>query len=215
MDEALARPPSGGEQHPLFPAFARPLLIKALPPIRRSALFFPSTCDHIFFLLALWLSSASSPRTQDPLHPASRPNPSTMLFKSLLVAAGAATLAVAQRPSNVSICDYYTTALLKNNTAANQLTLLTLVVNTAVIGNCMCPTPLSLSPSARGPSTDASQTPSQTSASRFPGSSPTARTMAPPSTFSPTSMAVSHPPTRVAAWEWPSTSSMTVERRRS
>jgi hypothetical protein len=58
-----------------------------------------------------------------------------MLFKSLLVAAGAATLAVAQRPSNVSICDYYTTALLKNNTAANQLTLLTLVVNTAVIGN--------------------------------------------------------------------------------
>jgi hypothetical protein len=33
------------------------------------------------------------------------------------------------------ICDYYTTALLKENTAANQETLLTLVVNTVVIGN--------------------------------------------------------------------------------
>lgn len=44
--------------------------------------------------------------------------------------------AAAQRPANMSICDYYTTALLKNNTAANQLTVLTLVVNTAVIGNC-------------------------------------------------------------------------------
>jgi hypothetical protein len=34
-----------------------------------------------------------------------------------------------------SICDKYTTALLKNNTAANQATVLTLVVNTALIGN--------------------------------------------------------------------------------
>src|SRR5579871_6699776 len=40
-----------------------------------------------------------------------------------------------ERPSNESICDFYTTALLKNNTAENQYTLLTLVVNTAVIGN--------------------------------------------------------------------------------
>ena len=31
--------------------------------------------------------------------------------------------------------DYYTTALLKDNTAANQYTLLTLLVNTVVIGN--------------------------------------------------------------------------------
>jgi hypothetical protein len=44
-------------------------------------------------------------------------------------------LVAAQRPSNESICDYYTTALLKNNTAENQMTILTLVVNTAVIGN--------------------------------------------------------------------------------
>ena len=58
-----------------------------------------------------------------------------MLFKVLAVAAAIGG-AVAQRPSNVSICDYYTTALLKNNTALNQKTLLTLVVNTAVIGNC-------------------------------------------------------------------------------
>ena len=41
----------------------------------------------------------------------------------------------AQRPANMSICDYYTTALLKDNTAKNQYTLLTLLVNTAVIGN--------------------------------------------------------------------------------
>ena len=42
---------------------------------------------------------------------------------------------LADRPSDVSICDYYTTALLKDDTAANQETLLILVVNTAVIGN--------------------------------------------------------------------------------
>jgi len=57
-----------------------------------------------------------------------------MLFTALAVAA-AITGAVAQRPANTSICDYYTTALLMNNTAENQLTLLTLLVNTAVIGN--------------------------------------------------------------------------------
>ena len=47
--------------------------------------------------------------------------------------------AVAQRPTNMSICDYYATALLKSNTAANQLAVLTLVVNTAVIGNYTTP----------------------------------------------------------------------------
>ena len=61
-----------------------------------------------------------------------------MQLKQLTVALAAASAASAQRPSNVSICDYYTTALLKNNTAANQLTLLTLIVNTVVIGNCKC-----------------------------------------------------------------------------
>ncbi|TVY16688.1 hypothetical protein LARI1_G008031 [Lachnellula arida] len=60
-----------------------------------------------------------------------------MFFKTVAAAAAVLAVGVAAdgRPSNTSICDYYTTALLKNNTAANQLTLLTLVVNTAVIGN--------------------------------------------------------------------------------
>lgn len=59
-----------------------------------------------------------------------------MLSKTLAIAAIAAGTVAAQRPNSTSICDYYTTALLKENTAANQNTLLTLIVNTAVIGNC-------------------------------------------------------------------------------
>ncbi|KAF3387420.1 hypothetical protein F1880_001370 [Penicillium rolfsii] len=58
-----------------------------------------------------------------------------MRFNTALLAAAAAGTALAQRPSNTSICDYYTTALLKENNATNQYTLLTLLVNTAVIGN--------------------------------------------------------------------------------
>jgi hypothetical protein len=42
---------------------------------------------------------------------------------------------LAQRPADTSICDYYTTALLKDDNATNQVTLLVLAVNTAVIGN--------------------------------------------------------------------------------
>ena len=42
---------------------------------------------------------------------------------------------LAQRPADTSICDYYTTTLLKDNNATNQVALLVLVVNTAVIGN--------------------------------------------------------------------------------
>lgn len=56
--------------------------------------------------------------------------------KTAVAAVAAASTASAQRPVNTSICDYYTTALLTNNTADNQYTLLTLVVNTVVIGNC-------------------------------------------------------------------------------
>lgn len=61
-----------------------------------------------------------------------------MRYSKTIVAATAASIsgAQAQRPTNTSICDYYTTALLKENTGANQATLLTLVVNTVVIGNC-------------------------------------------------------------------------------
>lgn len=46
-----------------------------------------------------------------------------------------ATYVSAQAPAGTSMCDYYTTAVLKNNTADNQLALLTVLVNTAVIGN--------------------------------------------------------------------------------
>ena len=59
-----------------------------------------------------------------------------MIFKIAAVVTSLCTSSVlAQRPSNTSVCDYYTTALLINNTAANQLTLLTLIVNTAMVGN--------------------------------------------------------------------------------
>lgn len=51
---------------------------------------------------------------------------------STLALASTAGLAAAQ---NASICDKYTTALLKENNATNQYTLLTLLVNTVVIGN--------------------------------------------------------------------------------
>lgn len=57
-----------------------------------------------------------------------------MQFKHLAIFAAIGG-AFAQRPSNTSICDYYTTALLKENNSTNQYTLLTLLVNTAVIGN--------------------------------------------------------------------------------
>ncbi|OWO99531.1 hypothetical protein B2J93_3978 [Marssonina coronariae] len=55
-----------------------------------------------------------------------------MHFKSLAAAAAAGTVAAQNPPS---FCDKYTAALFKDNSAANQLKLLTAVVNTAVIGN--------------------------------------------------------------------------------
>lgn len=59
-----------------------------------------------------------------------------MQVKKTLVALWAISAVSAQRPTDVPICDYYTEALLKENTAENQLTVLTLLVNTVVIGNC-------------------------------------------------------------------------------
>ncbi|GJC90690.1 hypothetical protein ColLi_13528 [Colletotrichum liriopes] len=59
-----------------------------------------------------------------------------MHYKTIATVTAAASVAVAQRPADTPICDYYTTALLKNNTAENQYILLTLLVNTVVIGNC-------------------------------------------------------------------------------
>ncbi len=58
------------------------------------------------------------------------------LVRELAVALTAIGAAVAQRPANTSICDYYTTALFKSNTADNQHSLLVALVNTVVIGNC-------------------------------------------------------------------------------
>ncbi|KPM44229.1 hypothetical protein AK830_g2325 [Neonectria ditissima] len=58
-----------------------------------------------------------------------------MRFNTFALAAATVASATAQRPSDTPICDYYTTALLKNNTAENQLGLLTVLVNTVVIGN--------------------------------------------------------------------------------
>ncbi|CAI6228106.1 unnamed protein product [Periconia digitata] len=55
------------------------------------------------------------------------------LTTALLALAGAA---LAQNSStDPSLCDKYTTALFKENNATNQATLITLLVNTAVIGN--------------------------------------------------------------------------------
>jgi hypothetical protein len=54
-----------------------------------------------------------------------------MRFSSCFVV-GTSCLAAAQ---NMSLCDKYTTALLMDNNATNQYTLLTLLVNTVVIGN--------------------------------------------------------------------------------
>ena len=54
-----------------------------------------------------------------------------MLFKSVFLAG----LAAVHATTTPSLCDKYTVALLKQNTAANQYTLLQLLVNTVVIGN--------------------------------------------------------------------------------
>ena len=59
----------------------------------------------------------------------------TLAFLSFLTL----TLTLAQRPSNISICDYYTPAILGQNTASNQLLLVTLWVNTFVLGNYTTP----------------------------------------------------------------------------
>ncbi|KAE8454179.1 hypothetical protein EG329_005104 [Mollisiaceae sp. DMI_Dod_QoI] len=47
--------------------------------------------------------------------------------------------ALAQRPSNTTICDYYTGSVLGSNTAANQKLLMTLLINTVVLGNYTTP----------------------------------------------------------------------------
>lgn len=46
---------------------------------------------------------------------------------------------LAQRLANISICDFYTQSILGENTALNQLLLVTLWVNTFVLGNYTTP----------------------------------------------------------------------------
>ena len=58
-----------------------------------------------------------------------------MIAPTILLVAAFSLRASAARPSNISICDYYAGALFFNNNATTQHTLLTLLVNTAVIGN--------------------------------------------------------------------------------
>jgi len=55
----------------------------------------------------------------------------------LVVLLSAFTLA--ERPSNISICDYYTTQIFGNNTAISQSSFITLLFNTIVIGNYTSP----------------------------------------------------------------------------
>ena len=165
--------------------------------------------DLLFFPLC---PSSSSSRFQTfrihikhPFQTKQSPVVFIMLFKSLAVAAAVGT-AVAQRPANMSICDYYTTALLMNNSAANAYTLLTLVVNTAVIGNCKTK-PASM----LWLRLTSSQTPNQMSASLSQASSPQARTTIRQSTFFHTLMASLLRRTEVEWQEFLSTSSTVVE----
>jgi hypothetical protein len=64
-----------------------------------------------------------------------------MLSKCLVALSASVVLSLlptpilAQRPANTSICDYYTTALLQTNTPAAQFGVLSVLVNTVVIGN--------------------------------------------------------------------------------
>lgn len=58
-----------------------------------------------------------------------------MKFLTYAAAAAASVVSALAQDSDMSICDKYTTALLMENNATNQQTVLTLVVNTALIGN--------------------------------------------------------------------------------
>lgn len=57
------------------------------------------------------------------------------MYRTSLSVMALASLALAQRPENISICDYYTTALFTENTGANQYKLVSAVVNRAGTGN--------------------------------------------------------------------------------
>ncbi|CZR69265.1 uncharacterized protein PAC_19165 [Phialocephala subalpina] len=58
---------------------------------------------------------------------------------SQLAFLGVASFSLAQRPTNTTICDYYSSSILGANTAANQKLLTTLLINTVVLGNYTTP----------------------------------------------------------------------------
>ncbi|KAF2154482.1 hypothetical protein K461DRAFT_320591 [Myriangium duriaei CBS 260.36] len=58
-----------------------------------------------------------------------------MLFSSISLLAVASVVAAAGRPANTTICDFYTTALFKDNNSTNQRGLVAAVVNRAAAGN--------------------------------------------------------------------------------
>lgn len=61
-----------------------------------------------------------------------------MLVESLVLVA-ALGVVNAQRPENVSICDYYTGTAIGENTAENQQTLMQLITHTFILGNYTTP----------------------------------------------------------------------------
>ncbi|KAL5322636.1 hypothetical protein ACEPPN_010610 [Leptodophora sp. 'Broadleaf-Isolate-01'] len=58
---------------------------------------------------------------------------------SLLATLSLSTGALAQRPANVTICDYYSETILGEKTAASQKLLMTILMNTVVLGNYTTP----------------------------------------------------------------------------
>ncbi|KAH7412881.1 hypothetical protein BKA64DRAFT_731128 [Cadophora sp. MPI-SDFR-AT-0126] len=62
----------------------------------------------------------------------------TFLTK-ILVTIALTKITFAQRPANVSICNYYSQTILGENTAASQKLLMTLIINTVVLGNYTTP----------------------------------------------------------------------------
>lgn len=98
--------------HSRYKAFASSSFVTSLPPRTRRPLFrrpsFKEVSDEQY---------------------------TKMKFAIVASALAALSSVAAQRPTNTSICDYYTTGLLMSNTAENQYMLLKLLVNTVVIGN--------------------------------------------------------------------------------
>lgn len=63
-----------------------------------------------------------------------------MLFETLITVAALGVVVNADRPGNVSICDYYTPLLLGvENSAASQLKLMATLTHTFILGNYTTP----------------------------------------------------------------------------